>query len=87
LRGTISHPEASKPAFDLISQIVTVDDGKAVTGDNIHGIITILDDFATLAGLATEEKQQQQRRIGAPLNLSVLVSLSQPGSLIKPNLQ
>ena len=64
IRSAIAHHEASKIAFDLIKSLVASED--RVTADNFGGLVTILDEFATTAGLAVESrKQQQQQRRGA----------------------
>ncbi|KAJ7074218.1 hypothetical protein C8F01DRAFT_1099675 [Mycena amicta] len=62
LRSTISHPEASRHSFELITQLVSDGPEQTVTLDNYSGLLTILDDFVTHAGTVTEVHQHQGRR-------------------------
>lgn len=59
VRATIAHPNASKQALAIMSSIVTMDH---VTADNIGGLVAILDDFATAAGLVTEKRRNPVSR-------------------------
>ncbi|KAI8998783.1 Sec7-domain-containing protein [Trametes punicea] len=61
LRSTISHPEASRQSFGILSSIV--DDGpkQLVTPDNFNGLVNALDEFATVAGIAVDAQQQGRR--------------------------
>jgi golgi-specific brefeldin A-resistance guanine nucleotide exchange factor 1 len=58
----MSNPEAGALSFAMISQMVTDASEEAVTADNFFGIITVLDDFAGLAGFIVETQRQSRRR-------------------------
>jgi hypothetical protein len=62
IRSTISHPEAARLSFDLITGLASDGPEQLVTADNFSGLITVLDDFATTAGTSTESQQHQGRR-------------------------
>lgn len=49
-------------SFDLITSIASDGSDQLVTVDNFPGLITLLDDFATIAGMASEGRQQKGRR-------------------------
>ncbi|GJE86958.1 Sec7-domain-containing protein [Phanerochaete sordida] len=59
MKSTTHHPEASRQTFELIQSLVT--DEAKLTVDNFAGVITVLDEYATAAGLATEAQQQGRR--------------------------
>lgn len=59
IRATVTHPNASKRSLEIMSSIVT---GDHVTADNIGGLIAILDDFETAAGLVTEKRRNPVSR-------------------------
>lgn len=59
-------------SFDLITTIASDGSEQLVTVDNFTGLITILDDFATIAGASAEIKQQRGRR-AEPLSSSKFV--------------
>ena len=44
-------------SFELITNIASTGPDQLVTVDNFLGLVTILDDFATIAGKATESRQ------------------------------
>ncbi|KAI0340495.1 Sec7-domain-containing protein [Trametopsis cervina] len=67
VKSTIGHPEASRQAFEFIENIIS-DPSQRVTVDNFAGLVSVLDDYATAASIATEA-QQQGRRTQA-LNIS-----------------
>ncbi|KAK7440220.1 GDP/GTP exchange factor for ARF [Stygiomarasmius scandens] len=62
IRSTLSHPEAARLSFDLVSSLVVDGPEQLVTGDNFPGLITLLDDFATNASISIESQQRQGRR-------------------------
>ncbi|TFY68249.1 hypothetical protein EVG20_g3640 [Dentipellis fragilis] len=62
VRSTISHLEAARTSFDLIQQFVAEGKDQSVTVDNIPGLIAVLDDFSTAAGIIIEVEQQTSRR-------------------------
>jgi golgi-specific brefeldin A-resistance guanine nucleotide exchange factor 1 len=59
-------------SFDLITTITSDGPDQLITGDNFVGLVTILDDFATVAGTSTESKQVKGRR-NEPLTSSKYV--------------
>ncbi|THV07859.1 Sec7-domain-containing protein [Dendrothele bispora CBS 962.96] len=62
VRSTLSHSEAARQSFDLVSSLVSDGSEQLVTGDNFSGLITLLDDFATNASISIESQQRQGRR-------------------------
>lgn len=64
LRSTISHSEAAKLSFNLLNSLVIDGPGQLVTMDNFSALVTLLNDFATLAGSTVEAHQNQGRRHG-----------------------
>ncbi|KAJ7771775.1 hypothetical protein B0H16DRAFT_195217 [Mycena metata] len=65
LRSTISHPEAARPSFELITSLVSDGPEQTVTLDNYSGLLNLLDDFATSAGIVSEGQHHGRRQ--APL--------------------
>lgn len=61
LRSTIPHSEASRQSFELIESLVSDNPERRVTIDNFGGIVTVLDEYATVAGIATDSQQQGRR--------------------------
>ena len=53
----MSHPEAARVSFELISHLASDGPDQLVTVDNFGGLITVLDDFATSASLSVEMQQ------------------------------
>ncbi|KAJ7871479.1 hypothetical protein B0H14DRAFT_2724284 [Mycena olivaceomarginata] len=62
LRSTILHPEAARPAFELITSLVSDGPEQTVTIDNFNGLLNVLDDFASAAGAVAETQHRQGRR-------------------------
>ncbi|KAJ7261394.1 hypothetical protein B0H12DRAFT_1106609, partial [Mycena haematopus] len=62
LRSTISHPEAARPSFELLTSLVSDGPEQTVTMDNFNGLLNLLDDFATTAGAVAESRHQHGRR-------------------------
>ncbi|KAJ6500445.1 hypothetical protein C8R45DRAFT_896478 [Mycena sanguinolenta] len=62
LRSTISHPEAARPSFELLTSLVSEGPEQTVTIDNFNGLLILLDDFATAAGVVAENRHQHGRR-------------------------
>lgn len=65
LRGSIVNPEASKTSFDLLVQIASTPE--RISADNISGLITSLEEFATAVGNSVVGKRQRQGRVPPPL--------------------
>ncbi|KAF9452840.1 Sec7-like domain is implicated in guanine nucleotide exchange function [Macrolepiota fuliginosa MF-IS2] len=63
IRTTLPHPEAARLSFDLATALASEGPDQLVSLDNFPGLVTILDDFATAAGFATERRQQRGRRV------------------------
>ncbi|KAI0637119.1 Sec7-domain-containing protein [Trametes polyzona] len=61
LRSTISHPEASRQSFEILSVIANDESQQLVTPDNFTGLVNALDEFATAAGVAVDAQQQGRR--------------------------
>ncbi|KAI0361936.1 Sec7-domain-containing protein [Trametes cingulata] len=61
LRSTISHPEAARQSFDILSGIASDGPQQLVTPDNFVGLVNALDEFATVAGIAVDAQQQGRR--------------------------
>ncbi|KAG6909836.1 hypothetical protein DXG01_015109 [Tephrocybe rancida] len=62
IRSTVANSEAARMSFDLITSVVSDGSDQLVTTDNFSGLITILDDFMTIAGASTERSQSKGRR-------------------------
>ncbi|KAL7413936.1 hypothetical protein BDY24DRAFT_386920 [Mrakia frigida] len=62
VRGSISHPEASKVALSLVEKILGGQSGPGVTADNFAGLVSILSDFAGFGGVSAAGRQQRGRR-------------------------
>ena len=62
IRTTLPHPEAARLSFDLITSLTSSENSSTVSLDNFPGLVTILDDFAAVAGFAAERLQRRGRR-------------------------
>ncbi|KAJ3779473.1 hypothetical protein GGU10DRAFT_403500 [Lentinula aff. detonsa] len=69
LRSTLTHSEAARLSFDLVNSLVADGPEQLVTMDNFSALLTLLNDFATIAGGTVEAHQNQRRRHG-PLTVS-----------------
>ncbi|KAI0811245.1 Sec7-domain-containing protein [Irpex lacteus] len=72
VKSTIGHPEASKQAFEFIHGLIEGPENR-VTVDNFGGLVSVLDDYATAAGIATEAQQQGRRTQGLNSSNSPIV--------------
>lgn len=61
MKSTIHHTEASRQTFELVETLVSDGPDSRVTMDNFPGLVTVLDEYATVASLATEAQQQGRR--------------------------
>ncbi|PCH38679.1 Sec7-domain-containing protein [Wolfiporia cocos MD-104 SS10] len=61
VRSTIPHSEASRYSFELIATLTADGPEQRVTMDNYTGLIGVLDEFATAAGVAVDAQQQGRR--------------------------
>ncbi|KAG6832717.1 hypothetical protein H0H92_012289 [Tricholoma furcatifolium] len=62
IRSTLANSEAARLSFDLVITVAADGPLQLVTIDNFSGLITILDEFMTLAGTSTERRQLKGRR-------------------------
>jgi len=69
----MSQPEAARLSFELIASLSRDGPDQLVTVDNFPGLVTLLDDFASSAGILTESHQQQGRRSQQPLTTATCV--------------
>jgi brefeldin A-resistance guanine nucleotide exchange factor 1 len=63
IRTTLPHPEAAQLSFDLATSLTSSGADSSVSLDNFPGLVTILDDFAAVAGFTTERHQQRGRKL------------------------
>ncbi|GJJ12038.1 hypothetical protein Clacol_006279 [Clathrus columnatus] len=84
VRKTISHPEASKLSFGLITGLLSSDSKYPVTSDNYPGFLTLLDEFASAPGIVVENKRRKDKKpslILAPLIERGLKAVDQLASM------
>jgi golgi-specific brefeldin A-resistance guanine nucleotide exchange factor 1 len=62
VRSTISHMEAARVSFELVQQLIVDGPEQCISVDNIPGLVAVLDDFATAAGIVVQVEQQHTRR-------------------------
>ena len=62
MRGTLSQHEAARLSFEFITSLCRDGPDQIVTADNFGGLIALLDDFATAAGVVIESHQLQGSR-------------------------
>ena len=62
LRGTLSQPGAARLSFEFITSLCRDGPDQIVRVDNFAGLVALLDDFATTAGIVTESHQKQGSR-------------------------
>lgn len=72
----MAHPEAARLSFELIQALTEEGPDNSVVPDNFSGLLTVLDDFATIAGVVQEQQQPRGRR-AEPLSVAKHVFLSQ----------
>jgi len=75
IRTTLLHSEAARLSFDLTIGLASSGNSSSVSLDNFPGLITILDDFAAVAGFAAERHQQRGRKV-EPLTSAKYVQVS-----------
>jgi golgi-specific brefeldin A-resistance guanine nucleotide exchange factor 1 len=66
IRSSISNIEAARLSFDLIQGLINDGPEQCISADNIVGLVAVLDDFATAAGIMAEVEQQHARRHPRP---------------------
>ncbi|KIK98831.1 hypothetical protein PAXRUDRAFT_823441 [Paxillus rubicundulus Ve08.2h10] len=62
LRSTISHPEAARSTFSLVTSLVSEEQAQRVTTDNFVGLLSILDDFASAAAASIQTQPSPKAR-------------------------
>lgn len=58
----MAHPEAARLSFELVDAVTQEGPENAVSLDNMFGLLTVVDDFAAVAGHLQEQQQQRGRR-------------------------
>ena len=66
VRSSISNLEAARTSFDFTQQLIIEGPERCVSADNSAGLVAVLDDFASAAGIAAEVEQQHARRRPQP---------------------
>jgi len=70
----MTHPEAARLSFELIQALTEEGPDNSIVPDNFSGVLTVLDDFAAMAGLVQEQQQPRDRR-AEPLSVAKHVFL------------
>ncbi|KAF9567638.1 Sec7-domain-containing protein [Agrocybe pediades] len=63
IRSTMSRAEAARMSLELVESLTAEGTNNAVTTDNFVGLLTVCDDFVTLAGTVQEQHQHRGRRV------------------------
>lgn len=61
----MTHHEAAKTSFDLVQEILGRGED-VVTADNLFGFITILDEYASIAGAIVDDARQRDLKRAPP---------------------
>jgi len=62
VRSSISNLEAARTSFDFIQRLIVEGSERCISADNMAGLVAVLDDFASAAGIVAEVEQQHARR-------------------------
>jgi brefeldin A-resistance guanine nucleotide exchange factor 1 len=62
VRSSVSNLEAARASFDFIQRLIVDGPERCISADNIAGLVAVLDDFASAAGIVAEAEQQHARR-------------------------
>ena len=62
VRSSVSNLEAARASFDFIQQLIVEGSERCISADNIAGLVAVLDDFASAAGVVAEVEQQHARQ-------------------------
>lgn len=62
VRSGVSNLEAARASFDFIQWLIIEGPERCISVDNIAGLVAVLDDFASAAGIVAEVEQQHARR-------------------------
>lgn len=66
VRSSVSNLEAARVSFDLIQQLTAEGPEQRISVDNVAGLVAVLDDFVTAAGIVAEVERQHARRRPQP---------------------
>jgi brefeldin A-resistance guanine nucleotide exchange factor 1 len=66
VRSSVSNLEAARAAFDFIQRLIVEGPERCISADNVAGLVAVLDDFASAAGIVAEVEQQHARRSPQP---------------------
>lgn len=69
LRTGIKHSAASRQSFDVLTGLISDGPQQCVTIDNFHGLVNLLDDYATAAGMVVEKSNihDKKKTVDSPL--------------------
>ncbi|KZT26496.1 Sec7-domain-containing protein [Neolentinus lepideus HHB14362 ss-1] len=70
LRKTISHPEAARQSFDFVQRLAI----QGATLDNFSCLVTMLDEFCSIASLSAENQRGQEPQGRRPVTTNALNS-------------
>jgi brefeldin A-resistance guanine nucleotide exchange factor 1 len=62
VRSSVSNLEAARVSFDLIQRLIVEGSERFIGADNVAGLVAVLDDFASAAGIVAEVEQKHARR-------------------------
>ncbi len=62
VRSSLSNLETARASFDLIQRLTAEGPEQLVSVDNVPGLIAVLDDFVTAAGIVAEVERQHAKR-------------------------
>ncbi|KAG8863760.1 GDP/GTP exchange factor for ARF [Tulasnella sp. 330] len=74
IRGTVAHPEAAKNSFRLLQELLTAENRQVVTSDNFSGFVSLIESFASAAGLAVDGQRQDRRNVTPAANLEPVIT-------------
>jgi len=66
VRSSVSNLEAARVSFDLIQRLTAEGPEQRISADNVAGLVAVLDDFVTAAGIVAEVEHQHARRRAQP---------------------
>ena len=69
MRSAMRQPAASRRVFELLTLLVADGPEQSVLSDNFAGLVSLLDEYASAAGLAVEntDKRDKRRESETPL--------------------
>ncbi|KAH9180347.1 Sec7-like domain is implicated in guanine nucleotide exchange function [Lactarius sanguifluus] len=66
VRSSVSNLEAARMSFDLIQRLTAEGPEQRISADNVAGLVAVLDDFVTAAGIVAKVEHQHARRRPQP---------------------